>query len=610
MPTRDLSAWRVVAFVGVVVGSLLAVAPWGFDEFGPLRWLLVSVFGFTAVAIAGALPIRIDRLTTIWFGLVAWLGLASALAIDRLHAWVGTPDRHFGFLTWMLCGGLFVVAWSLGQRDRRIVLRSVVVTSILVGAYALFEQLGVAGFASGFAGDRLGGPFGQPAFLGASMALVAPICVGMAVDRDVERMWRVSAWLGTAAALFAVLGSQARAAWIGLVVAAGLVVWHNHRRIGLKLVAIGAGGAVIAGTCLALLTPVGSRARSLFDGGGVTAGRVDEWQVGLRALSGRPITGYGPEGYRTVFGRHVDIDYVIEHGRSVITDRAHAGLLDVALAGGVPAAVLYTALVILLFRALWPQLGAAPSDAGVGAGVIAYLVQQQFLFPIAEIDPLVWMIAGLALAAPSVAAATAQDAAPIRSIEVSPMLRGLLFGVAVLAGMAGIADVVADRRTAVAVAESDPQIATSQIDAARRRAVSIRYDFIASRLWGPSSLEESAQRIEDGLRLSSEDPALLGEQARRALELAAANDTAASLDRAVALLESLVDRDPNHPEHVLRLGVAYARRSERPDAATALADTQRAEAAFRHAVALAPGEPIAQQNLAQLLESKENLDVD
>lgn len=623
MPVPKLSELAVLPFVGVVVGSLLAVAPWGWDSFGPFRWLMLSAFGFLAVGVGLARPLPVDRLTAVWALLLMWLGLASIFAVDRLHAWIGTPDRHFGFVTSLLCGALFMVARLASERDRLRILRAVIVAGALVGLYVALEMAGAPGFDSSFAADRLGGPFGQPAYLGAAMALVAPICLGMALDTNTERPWRIVAAAGTVGSIGALLGSQARAAWVGIALAVCLVVWRR-RRSEHRLVVGGAGIAFVA--LVAIVTPVGGRVRSLFDSGGVTAGRVDEWQVALRALRDRPVTGYGPEGYRTVFGRHVDIEYVVDHGRAVITDRAHAGVIDVGLVGGVPAAVLYVGLVALTVVALWPLVArGSATQVGLAAGAIAYLVQQQFLFPLAEVDPLLWIVVGLGVGSAKaaqrpVSAEAAPDAGVIeggvseRGVVVSPLVRGLMLGLAALALQAGVFDVIADRRIQSAVAMADPNLSARQADSANQlRADSIRYDFIASRLWAPVSIETSLARIDEGLRISPEDPALLGEQARRALDLAAETNEEADLERAIELLDSLTERDPNHPEHVMRLGVAYARRSERPDRIgtnQAAADVERAESAFRHAVLLAPGDAIPAQNLRLLLESKEKSDVD
>src|SRR5690606_3238897 len=41
---------------------------------------------------------------------------------------------------------------------------------------------------------------------------------------------------------------------------------------------------------------------------------------------------------------------------------------------------------------------AGPAAAGAAAGVVAYATQALFLFPVAELDPIAWLLAGVAVA--------------------------------------------------------------------------------------------------------------------------------------------------------------------------------------------------------------------
>ena len=74
-------------------------------------------------------------------------------------------------------------------------------------------------------------------------------------------------------------------------------------------------------------------------------------------------------------------------------------MLDVTLAGGVLAGLLYVALLACALRHAWRALSRRdPLDVALGAAVIAYVVQQQFLFPLAELDPILWVLVGMLVA--------------------------------------------------------------------------------------------------------------------------------------------------------------------------------------------------------------------
>ncbi len=341
-----------------------------------------------------------------------------------------------------------------------------------------------------------------------------------------------------------------------------------------------------------------SRLTSILGEGGVAQGRIDEWQVGLRAIADAPLLGYGPEGYRTVFGRHVDEQYVVDWGRDVITDRAHAGLIDVGLIFGIPGALLYLAVMVaVVVAAIRAMGGAQPTTIALGAATLAYVVQQQFFFPISEIDPLFWIVAGLTIAATKGTDSVAHGASPPLAAQLG---RGLAMGLAIVALVAGLADMAANvavrsalsgaRDTATATA------ATTEVETAiLYRPDSIRYRFITARLMaGDGDLERAIDQIERGLQRSAADPALNGERARLLLERARVTAPGPTrierLDEAVAALETLVEDDPNHPEHLQRLGIALALSGEFDDAVSVM----------ERAVALAPDQPEPTQNLSEI----------
>ena len=100
-----------------------------------------------------------------------------------------------------------------------------------------------------------------------------------------------------------------------------------------------------------LATPLGARAASTFDlHRGTSSSRFSEWRIATRTIADHPLLGVGPEGYRVVFPQEVDAAYVRDYGSAVYPDRAHNGVLDVTLDGGLLAGALYLALLVLALR--------------------------------------------------------------------------------------------------------------------------------------------------------------------------------------------------------------------------------------------------------------------
>lgn len=551
---------------GLLIGAaLLAVDPWGWDHFGPLRWALLSTLGFTAIAISlGSGDVRLRPLPR--WAVMGWvitafgLTLSTALAADKWHALVGTPDRHLGLAAWMMFAGLFATASMYPQTATPTVQRGIAIATSLCGMYTLLELGDVGGFASDFAGDRAGGPFGQPAFLGAAMVLAIPLCFVLVVDRRSGKLWRIVGVVGSVFGSVALGVSQSRAAWVGAAVAALLVVLYRRQWV--------VGAAVLALLVgLFFTTSLGDRAATLseFDGG-VVAGRIDEWQVGVHALFESPSSaawGYGPEGYRTVFGAHVNEEYVIQHGRDVITDRAHSSLLDTSLSGGLIAGVGLALLQFgLLVTAVQRLRADDPVDVALGAAVLGYLIQQFFLFPLAELDPVLWIFAGLLVARRP--QRTAHRPPLFSSVSGAKQVVMLAAGfLAAVSAVAGLSDIAADRAVTDVIDAEDEVEALAAADRARsRRPDSIRYDFIAARTAASDGTVDGFRaaltRLDAGLTTSPRDPAFLAERGIVLLEIARRDQSEESLDAALEALGNLDSTDPNNPATELTHGIALA----------------------------------------------------
>jgi O-antigen ligase len=584
-------------FAAIIAAAFLAVNPLGWDQYGPLRFALISALGFAAIAVSlGAGDSRsqpLPRWAVLgWIGVLFGMIVSTALSNDIWHALIGTPERHLGLATWLLFAGLFAVSSLYPFSAAQNVSRSAVLVALLSGIWAIFESIDLSWFDSDFAGDRVGGPFGQPAFLGAGMVLVVPLAASVAADRASSRLWRAAGATAAIFGLYALLLSESRAAWVGAVVAVEVVVVRRKQVVFGLIVAV-----LIA--ILLIFTPYGDRATSLTNlDSGVVAGRVDEWQVGARALLDTPtfgFTGYGPEGYRTVFGEHVDEGYVMTYGREVITDRAHNGLLDTALMGGfiAGAAMLFLHLGLIVTALQRIRAGTA-FDVGLGAACLGYITQQLFLFPLAELDPVFWIVAGLLVARRPQRVSVP---APLLS-HVSGGRRAVMLtagALAAIAAIAGLSDVAADHAVLDVVETDDGSSALLAADRARdRRPDSVRYDFIAARAASSRSdgtiddFRLSLERLESGLETSPRDPAFLSERADVLLEIARRSPDERDLDIAIDALADRDRLDPHNPRTQQSYGIALALSGE----------TDQAIVELKHAALLDPNSIDTLLNLA------------
>ena len=504
-----------------------------------------------------------------------------------MYAWTGTPERHFGALTWLVSALVFAGAQVLAGDDARRVATVAAGAMGVAGAWALAEAFGWQPIHLTGAGTRPVGTFGSSASLGASAALLGPLALGIALD--VTRSSRVRALGAVSGALAgtALVTAGARAAWAGALVALVVLAMTRRRALPPRRVLTGGVAGLCAAVAVAALAGVAGRVPDAIseDDGGIR-GRLDEWRIAQGVIADDPLLGVGPEGYRIVFGAHVDDRYEQAHGRHPLPDRAHSTPLDVAVTLGVPGLVAFAALVALTGRFVWRGLRRGPSwIAGAAAGLLAYGVQSLFLFPLAELEPVAWLLAGLVVA--HTASPTEQTHVWIP--RVVPVAVAALAAVALVAGLL---DVIADRDARTTLAAVSAGRLPGGGDAAGLRPDAVRYHLVAARAHAAAGtvrgVDLALADIRAALDVSPDDPVAGNERARLLLERALLTDAAADIAAARSALASRLAADPRNAELLLRAGVA----------ANLAGDGVAAERAWLAAERLAPRSAAASVDLA------------
>ncbi|MEP7113597.1 MAG: O-antigen ligase family protein [Ilumatobacteraceae bacterium] len=538
-----------LSFGALVVGSVIAVDPGGLSPFGPSKWLVVSTL---ACATAGLALRRSDRRCEprtwwMWTVLLGLLTLSALVNGDAKVALFGHPDRHLGVLTWVLLFALFCAGQQLAD-EVTLVGRAGVIAAAALGVYSLWELLFGPPIAVATTTRRLLGPFGSAAMLGAACCLLGPVVLGVAFDRSQDRRWRLAGGLSAVLLAIAVLGTGTRAAWIGVAVTAvAVIVAVRPTRHSVLWCAAGVVAAV--SIVAPRLHEVSSRSDS-------SSSRSDEWRIAARVIGGHPIVGVGPEGYRIAISERIDDAYERAYRRdTVLPDRAHSGPLDVTLAGGLAAGLLYIVLLGFVGWRSWRLMRSkGPPAVGIGAAVIAYGVQQLLLFPLAELDPIWWLFGGLV-----VALSSTSDSIVHRRVVVPVLAAATSMFMLVI----GVLDVAADRLARTALRATDHDDAVDAAD----RAVALRPDDMRYRLVAAEALLDrgtladidravaEARRATDW---SSKDPFAIDELATAMSQRAVVTGETSDANAALAQWRHLVEGDPHRARWQLQLGRAAA----------------------------------------------------
>lgn len=586
--SNDGGSLRAASAAGlVVVASVAAVDPGGWYPFVVAKFAAVSIavvaMWWVCATCGGP---AVDRsLTRLFVALVGVLALAAVVGRDPLYAWTGTPERHLGVATWLLFLAAFTSGGRLAEPAARVrVARWLVACGLGVGIYAVVERWWepITAIADT---QRLGGTYGSAAFLGAALCLLVPISIAVAIT-EASAGWRTASLAATATCSAALVGSGARAAALGLGVGSLVLLAARGRSLALRSAVA---PAVAAAVGLAFAASTAAAAVQRVRGGG---SRLDEWRLGWGVVWRHPLLGLGPEGYRTSLADGVTAGYERTYGREVLPDRAHNVLLDVAAAGGVVTALLYLTIAVAVAVAGWRLIRRGSAlEAGFAVAAIAYLAQQIFLFPVATIDPVFWMIAGsLVTAGRSAAPAGTHRARLVATVAVPVLV--VLFA-------SGVAALAADRaaRTALDRANS-PGAESAASRAAVDRAIALRPDVIRYRVLAAevapptvAGIDLAIADLEAARRVSPHDPIvqrrLADERTRRAIATGTAGDVAASREA----WQDLVAADSLC--YPCQLGLGYA--------AALDGDVTAAQRAFSAAAALEPaGRSEADEALAEL----------
>lgn len=583
--------------LGLAIGAALVAAlplvadPAGWYVHLPARWL-VLVLATTAMVAAGVASTRPRGSVPggrAWVALVALAVVSAAASSAPGVALWGAGDRSFGAATWLLHGALAWAGWATvrHRRDLVVLARAMVVGVLAVAMVTAAQRVGWDVPAGAASTTRPGGPLGNANFLGAYCVLAAPVAAGLLLDRSQRTGWRVLGAVAGLAALGCAVLSGSRAAWLCLLLgaaamaavalrAAGPADRRARRRVVGGLLVAGA-FAVVLGAALG----AGDRLDDLT--GGTARGRVDTWGVAIRVLGERPALGWGPEGFAEGATGSIDDAWEQRYGRRLTPDRAHLGLLDVATTLGLAGLAAHLAVlagtargVRRALRAAAPPAGPDPALCGVAVGLGAYLLHQQSLFQLFDVDALAWVLAGGLCAL-----GRGAHHGPHRPAPTGPAVPGsgarrrsatlaCVLAVGVLLAGAGVRAVVADRHArgaADALGAGDAEHALAEARASLERSPQALPALLAADAALSAGSDEA---LREGLGLVRRTAAATFDDGRLTLAEARllrhlGND---GLAEAIELVESLVRHDGSRGEAWLLLGDLHAAAGDDAEAVT------------------------------------------
>lgn len=342
-------------------------------------------------------------------GLVAWMAIANILGVNPHKAFWSNFERMDGWVTLVHVFALFLVATSVLSVEklwRRWWLFFVSVAAV-VCAYGLVQFGGGAEIHQG--DTRLTASLGNAIYLAVYLMFSIFVAGWLAIQSKGQSRYALLAFIPLAGLILFYTGS--RGPLLGLVagVSFAAVLWlflsrrewkGGNTALGLKLAA----GALVAIIVLAgslflvrdaafvTSNPFLSRTASVFSLGEALAVRSTIWGVALEGVKENPLTGWGQEGFNQVFNKYYKPSL---YEQEAWFDRAHNMYIDWLVAGGIPAFLLFVALLLVAMLSILraQDLSRAERVLLVSA-LVAYAVQALVVFDnLFSYVPLVMLIA-------------------------------------------------------------------------------------------------------------------------------------------------------------------------------------------------------------------------
>jgi O-antigen ligase len=339
---------RLAIFLGT---SALVVAV-GADDGGffPRTWRWLSLVLFAA---AGAALVLRERVALSKRDGIA-LGTLFALAAWALssRAWSAVPqlagpeaERTLAYAGVLLTGLVLIEPAASAAVPAGVLAASTILSAWAIGDYA----------SSHLRGEPLVGPLGYANGAAALAAVGAVLAVGLAAA---ARRARARLVLLAPVPLLVATVVLARSAGAAIALAVGLLVVAapHARRLQPRLLALGAGGIVLAAVAvwLALGHPAGGLTGNI---------RWTFWRAALEDYRGRPVLGSGAGDFGHYWGYH--------RTRKLGALDAHSLYVESLEELGPLGLALVLAFVGVVFRAAWR---AGPDSAAVAGGFAVWVV--------------------------------------------------------------------------------------------------------------------------------------------------------------------------------------------------------------------------------------------
>ncbi len=343
--------------------------PWGYNMFPQPRRMVLYLgvlacffLYFLGMIRDGRIALPLKPLESLFFlALVGWLLVTSICSVHTPTSIFGRFLRYQGWFTWCCYLAIFLVALSLFEGEDRAIalLRVATITAALISFFALLQYAGVhlINWSEQMDLSRPFSTLGNPSFLGGFLVLTIPLTLSLTLRGSGKRMEASLYLLALALQASALVLTQTRAAWLGILFSLAVLAPFIWRRLsgGQDPRSKAAASSLLLAFSLAIIlvftlssTYRKRIASTAAIGEGTTRGRLLVWGQTVSLVRHHPVLGTGADTFALSFPAYRTAEMERELGRRTIEDSPHNIYLELAVAGGIPGAVLLAGLLLAL----------------------------------------------------------------------------------------------------------------------------------------------------------------------------------------------------------------------------------------------------------------------
>lgn len=286
------------------------------------------------------------RVTLVALGMFLTAFLFASLSSGNFYqSMVGLYQRNLGFLTYLSFAFLFIcTCLTLNHKNVNKLLVVFISTGTVETLYGLIQHLGADPVNWKNPYSPILGTFGNPNFQSAFLGITSAAALGLALTAN----WLVRSLLSLQilCSLFLIQVSNSSQGFMSFGVAATVIFLCFLRLNHPKFFLSGSGLSIIV-FGIAILGIFNKGPASFLYQASISA-RGDYWRAAMSMLKDEPLNGVGIERYGDYFGKFRDLQQVRGRSFATFSDNAHNSFLHFAATGGLPLAVTYIFLVILV----------------------------------------------------------------------------------------------------------------------------------------------------------------------------------------------------------------------------------------------------------------------